>query len=120
MGDPIEDLDVVQTILTSPVVIPNITTRKWANKEGPGHLEEKQIPDLLIVLDSSGSMGWNYIATSNRGRGPYHTALVASFAALHFAANRGVKNSIINFSNRPDVPGRPKIITSLLSHLLLV
>ena len=100
IGDPIEELDVVQTLLNSPVIIPNITTRKWVNKEGPGHLEEKQIPDLLIVLDSSGSMGWNYTAKSERGRGPYHTALVASFAALHYAAQKGVKFSVINFSGR--------------------
>jgi hypothetical protein len=103
IGDPIEELDVLQTVLSSPVIIPNITTRKWAHREGPGILQEKEIPDLLIVLDSSGSMGWNYIANSDRGRGPYHTALVASFAALHFSANKGVKFSVVNFSNRPDV-----------------
>ncbi|MHA1490024.1 MAG: vWA domain-containing protein [Promethearchaeota archaeon] len=102
IGDPIEELDVVQTILTNSIIIPNITTRKWAFREGPGHLEEKQIPDLLIVLDSSGSMGWKYMVKSAKGRGPYHTALVASFAALHFAAQKGVKFSIINFSNRAD------------------
>ena len=103
IGDPIEELDIVQTLLNSPVIIPNITTRKWAFKEGPGHLEEKQIPDLLIVLDSSGSMGWNYTAKTERGRGPYHTALLASFAALHYAASKGVKFSIINFSGHADI-----------------
>ncbi len=103
IGDPIEDLDVVQTILNSPIIIPNITTRKWGYKEGPGHLEEKQIPDLLIVLDSSGSMRWNYTSRLERGRGPYHTALIAAFAALHFAASKGVKFSVINFSNIADI-----------------
>ena len=48
-------------------------------------------------------MGWNYTARSERGRGSYHTALVASFAALHYAASKGIKFSIINFSNRPDI-----------------
>ncbi|MFX1394001.1 MAG: hypothetical protein ACFFAH_10540 [Promethearchaeota archaeon] len=103
IGDPIEELDVVQTLLNSPVIIPNITTRKWVFEKGPGFLVEKQIPDLLIVLDSSGSMRWNYTANTERGRGEYHTALVASFAALHFAASKGVKFSIINFSNRADI-----------------
>ena len=102
IGDPMEELDIVQTLLTSPVIIPNITTRKWCFKEGPGHLIEKQIPDLLLVLDSSGSMGWNYFAPNDKSRGPYHIALVASFAALHFAANKGAKFSVINFSNRAD------------------
>ena len=101
LGEPLEDLDIVQTILNSPVIIPNITTRKWVKNYGKGHLTEKQIPDLLLVLDSSGSMNWNYLAKSSRG--VYHTALVASFAALHFAAKRGVQFSVINFSNRADV-----------------
>ncbi len=103
IGDRIEDLDIVQSLLNSPVMIPNITTRKWAYKEGPGHLVDKQIPDLLIVLDSSGSMGWNYTSRSTRGKGPYHTALVAAFASLHCAASKGAKFSIINFSNRADI-----------------
>ncbi|MFX1488628.1 MAG: hypothetical protein ACFFBI_05735, partial [Promethearchaeota archaeon] len=103
IGDRIEDLDIVQTLLNSPVIIPNLTTRKWALEEGPGHLEEKQLPDLLIVLDSSGSMGWNYTSRIERGRGPYHIALIAAFAALHYAANKGTKFSIINFSNRADI-----------------
>ena len=38
IGDPIEELAVVQTVLSSPIIIPNVTTRKWAYKEGPGHL----------------------------------------------------------------------------------
>jgi len=103
IGDRLEELDVVQTLLNSPVIIPNLTTRKWAFKEGPGHLVEKEIPDLLIVLDSSGSMGWNYTSRSERGRGPYHIAAVAAFAALHYAAGKGAKFSIINFSGRADI-----------------
>ena len=101
LGEPIDELDIVQTLLNSPVIIPNITTRKWAKKIGQGDLMEKEIPDLLIVIDSSGSMKWNYNAKSSRGI--YHTALLASFAALHFTANKGVRFSIINFSNRADI-----------------
>jgi len=103
IGDPIEDLDVVQTLLNSPIIIPNLTTRKWAFKEGSGHHVEKQLPDLLIVLDSSGSMKWNYTSRIERGRGQYHVALIAAFAALHHAASKGAKFSIINFSNVADI-----------------
>ncbi len=103
IGDRIEELDIIQSLLNSPVIIPNITTRKWAYEEGPGHLVEKQVPDLLIVLDSSGSMKWSYTSRSIRGKGPYHTALVAAFASLHYAAKKGAKFSIINFSNRADI-----------------
>ncbi|MFX0009199.1 MAG: hypothetical protein ACFE9R_02685, partial [Candidatus Hermodarchaeota archaeon] len=101
LGEPLEELDIVQTVLNSPIIIPNITTRKWVKKLGEGHLVEKRIPDLLLVLDSSGSMKWNYLA--KKASGFYHTALLASFAALHFAANKGAKFSVINFSNRADV-----------------
>ncbi|MFO7794541.1 MAG: hypothetical protein ACQERB_13100 [Promethearchaeati archaeon] len=103
IGDPIEELDIIQSLLNSPIIIPNITTRKWAYKLGPGHFEEQEIPDLLIVLDSSGSMGWRYTAKTDQGKGPYHTALIAAFASLHYAAKRGVKFSVINFSNKADV-----------------
>jgi hypothetical protein len=101
VGEPIEELDVVQTVLASPIIIPNITTRKWFKEEGLGYLIEKQIPDLLLVIDSSGSMNWNY--STKNPRGQYHTALIASFAALHYAASRGIKFSVINFSNKPDI-----------------
>lgn len=101
IGDPIDQLDITQTILTSPIIIPNFTTKKWSKKEGLGFLSEKQIPDLLLVIDSSGSMNWNYSARNPRGQ--YHTALIASFAALHYAASKGIKFSVINFSNRPDI-----------------
>jgi hypothetical protein len=47
-------------------------------------------------------MGWNYSARKVSARGPYHTAVVASFAALHHAASKGVKFSVVNFSNRAD------------------
>ena len=102
IGDPLEQLDMSLTLLSSPIVVPNITTRKWMYKEGPGLVIERQIPDLLIVLDSSGSMRWNYSARTGSGKGQYHTAVVASFAALHHAASKGVKFSVVNFSNRAD------------------
>lgn len=103
IGDPIEELDIVQTLLNSPIIIPNITTRKWKFEEGPGILEEKEIPDLLLVVDSSGSMGWNYTAKSKKARGTYHTALVAAFASIHHASKKGAKFSVINFSAMADV-----------------
>ena len=101
LGDPIDSLDITQTLLTSPIIIPNITTRKWLKIEGPTQLQEKEIPDLLIVLDSSGSMNWNY--KSKRPKGTYHTALIAAFAALHYVARKSIKFSVINFSNRTDL-----------------
>lgn len=98
IGDPIEKLDVVQSALISPKLIPNITTRKWIYQDGPGVEYELQLPDLMIVVDSSGSMQWDFTAKKNN-KSPFHVALVASFAALQFAISKGVKVSAINFSD---------------------
>jgi len=97
IGDPIEDLDILQTILASPVVIPNITTRKWVKRKGPGHNVSKALPDMMIVIDSSGSMDWNFLKTKVTGR--YHVSLLAAFAAMHYAIEHGSYLSAINFSS---------------------
>ncbi len=99
MGDQLEDLDILLSAQVSPIIIPNITTRKWRLKEGPARLEEKVPPDLLIVLDSSGSMNWNPNGTSDEQRGEYDIASVAAFAAAHFAFSRGCKVAVLNFSD---------------------
>jgi hypothetical protein len=98
IGDSIEELDAVQTLLTSPTIIPNITTRKWSHQEGPSHRISKELPDMMIVIDSSGSMDWNFKRKKISGR--YHMSLLAAFAALHYAINHGSHVSAINFSNR--------------------
>ena len=103
IGDPIEELDAILTIVTSPIIIPNVTTKKWKHERGVGRVEEKRMPDLLIVLDSSGSMYWNFMEHVKNERGPYHAALVASFAILHQARMKGVKFSVINFSNHAEI-----------------
>ena len=58
---------------------------------------------MLIVLDSSGSMNWNYKNNTKKNSSRFHIALIASFASLHYAATKGAKFSIINFSNRADI-----------------
>jgi len=104
IGDSLEELDVVQSLLNYPKLIPNITTKKWVSIEGPGIMQEKQLPDLMIVLDSSGSMNWSYSKRiSKNSKSPYHIALVAAFAVLHYVAKKGCKFSIINFSGRADI-----------------
>ncbi len=99
LGDPFEELDITQTLLNSQIIVPNITTRKWHLQEGIGIQQSKTLPDLLVVIDSSGSMRWNFNNRTNKGQ--YHIALIAAFAALHFASRRGVKFGIINFSGLP-------------------
>ncbi len=98
LGDELEKLDPVQTLITSPVIIPNITTKQWVYHKGPGIDVIQQLPDLMIVLDSSGSMTWNFNKKSVSGR--YHISLLASFAAMQYAIQQGAFISVINFSER--------------------
>ena len=99
ISDPIEKLDILQSLLVSPKIIPNITTRKWIMKDGPGIDSELGLPDLLLVLDSSGSMEWDPFSKRKKNKSPYHLALVASFASLNYALMKGAKVAAINFSD---------------------
>lgn len=97
LGDPIEELDVVQSLQAFPILVPNLSTRRWLRKEMYGEYESDTLPDLLLVIDSSGSMTW-----SMRGKtvsGPYHTALVSAFAAMDVALRKGSRVAAINFSD---------------------
>ncbi|MEX2756920.1 MAG: hypothetical protein Q6365_016180 [Candidatus Sigynarchaeota archaeon] len=96
LGDPVETLDPTLTLLNSPLIIPNFTTRKWEQVMQTGLVPEKNYPDFLIVIDSSGSMGWH--PDSDHAKGEYDTALVAAFAAVHFARLKGIQLAAINFS----------------------
>lgn len=98
LGDPIESLDLALTVLNSPVIIPNVTTRRWEHRYQSGTFPGKDCPDFLIAIDSSYSMGWHPAAVTEAGRGPYDVALVAAFAAVHHARRKGVKLAAINFS----------------------
>ncbi|NWF95500.1 MAG: VWA domain-containing protein [Candidatus Thorarchaeota archaeon] len=97
LGDPIEELDIVQSLQAFPVIVPNMSTRKWKRTELLGNSEAEEYPDLLIVIDSSGSMTWSM--TAKRVSGPYHMALLSAFAAVEFAFKRNQRVAVINFSD---------------------
>jgi hypothetical protein len=116
IGDPLEKLDILQSMLVSPKIIPNITTRKWIYREGPGIEIEKSVPDMMIVIDSSGSMEWTF-TRGKRNSSEYHLALVASFAALQYGIKKGVKIAAINFSEdliKQDWTTNPHLIENVL------
>ncbi|MGY5865036.1 MAG: hypothetical protein RTV41_10555 [Candidatus Thorarchaeota archaeon] len=97
LGDPIEELDIVQSLQAFPVLIPNKSTRKWLKIDSQGTERSKSLPDMLIVIDSSGSMTWGMRSKSVSGS--YHTALVAAFAAMETALRKGSRIAAINFSD---------------------
>jgi hypothetical protein len=97
LGDPVEELDVVQSLQAFPVLVPNMSTRRWLHYQGEGTERSLSVPDLLLVIDSSGSMTWS--TTKKKTSGPYHSALLAAFAALDYLMRRGQRIAVINFSD---------------------
>ncbi len=98
IGDPIDNLDIYTSFSVFPRIIPGVSTRKWHMQkiEGQGY-ELKNIPDLLIIIDSSGSMNWNNQSKSSSDW--YHIALIGAFALVDMAIKRNVNMAAINFSN---------------------
>ncbi len=55
-GDPLDELDWLQTLLQSPIVVPGVTTVRRVQGEQPGRELERVPVDLDVYVDSSGSM----------------------------------------------------------------
>ena len=89
--DPLEKLDFFGTIVKQGIIIPEVTTQQWIYERGINFHIEDGYPDLLIVLDTSGSM-----KNPNEDISYAHlSALVACNSALGL----GSKVSVINFSS---------------------
>ncbi|MDR2209510.1 MAG: VWA domain-containing protein [Azoarcus sp.] len=56
IGDPFDELDVLQTVLQSPQVVPGLTTVRRLYGREQGYAVERQPVDLDMYVDSSGSM----------------------------------------------------------------
>jgi hypothetical protein len=92
--DPLSELDVSYSLSMSPWLVPGLTTYKRETERGflsplPGN-----IPDLLVVLDSSRSMGGHSMQTKT------HKATLAAFKACQFALQQGAEIAAINFSDK--------------------
>ncbi len=97
LGDPIEELDIVQSLQAFPILVPNMSTRRWLRTQTSAASDLESLPELLLVIDSSGSMTWSI--SSKRVSGPYHTALVSAFAAMDLVLRKGCRVAAINFSD---------------------
>lgn len=98
IGDPIEDLDLLLSLQVSPKILPGITTKKWEQQYSPESLDEKINSDLLLIIDTSSSMG-NYKDENSR----LHQAFLASFGFVRFFEEQKSQMAIINFSFGPIV-----------------
>lgn len=79
IGDPIEELDLMLTYMTSPRLIPGMTTKKWGYVSNDDNGTESKQMDLLLVVDTSGSMGSAMKESANM-----HQAVLASYGILSY------------------------------------
>jgi hypothetical protein len=89
-SDPVERLNVEYSLSMHGVLIPNHTTYQIVSKRIDSCNHGNEAPDLLIALDSSGSMPdpQEYLSF------PVLGAMIAAHAAL----DRGKKVAVVNFS----------------------
>lgn len=64
VGDPLDEIDWLQSVLQSPRVIPGLTTARRVYGLAPARERERIPVDLDIYVDSSGSMPNPQVATS--------------------------------------------------------
>ena len=119
INDPTEELDVVLSLSSFPKMIPGITTKKWDKTEIEIEERISHPPDLLIIIDSSGSMGylpgWIKPAIDRKSEeykilkklgiryplgSKFDIALTSAFAAVEYALMRNSQVAVVNFSGK--------------------
>jgi len=116
--DPPSDLDLIYSKSIAPVIIPGVTAFKREKEIGAIHPVDKKMPDLLIVVDSSYSMGGHLKGTRT------FYAMIAAFKAYRYALNKGANVAVINFSGNEGNPlyrvtkytKNPELIEDALIH----
>jgi hypothetical protein len=114
LGDPIEDLDLMLTFSSSPKLLPGITTKKWTKNNVHYQSVEKVTTDLLLILDSSGSMG----KLENKNSKLHH-AVLSSFAIIKHFELMNAEVSLINFATTATVTKWTRDYKSVKDNLLL-
>jgi hypothetical protein len=92
--DPPSELEVAYSLSLAPRLIPGVTTYKRVQECCGMVAGGERVPDLLVVLDSSGSMDGHRRGTKT------HAATLAAFKASGFAHAQGAEVAAISFSDR--------------------
>jgi len=95
LGDPIEEIDMMLSFSTSPVIIPGITTKKWVKNPLFNAGSERKDTDLLLIVDTSGSMG--SVTESNTN---LHQAVLAAYGIIKYFETKKNQVALIGFSDR--------------------
>lgn len=94
ISDPPGEMDVNYSLSMSPWLIPGVTTYKRERERSRLVAGAERVPDLLVVLDSSRSMGGH-----SRGTRTFNATL-AAFKACQLAHGQGAQLAAVNFSDR--------------------
>ncbi|KUK45498.1 MAG: Uncharacterized protein XD72_0141 [Methanothrix harundinacea] len=94
ISDPPSELDVAYSLSLAPRLIPGVTTYRRVQECCGMAAGSEKVPDLLVVLDSSGSMGGHRRGTKT------HAATLAALKASSFAHSQGAELAAISFSDR--------------------
>lgn len=98
IGDPVDDLDLMLSFMTSPRIIPGMTTKKWEKSTNDVDGVEIRNRDLLLVLDTSGSMKNVLDESSNM-----HQAVLAAYGIISYFEKIQGKVALIEFSEKVGV-----------------
>lgn len=91
-GSPMEQIDWLSTVLTSPIVIPGVTTRERTYGQSAGTTPEKIPVDLYLGVDCSGSM-------TNPARGLSYPIVAGAIMTL--SALRAGSHVMVALSGEP-------------------
>jgi len=95
LGDPLEQMDMMLSFATSPVIIPGLTTKKWVQNAVFSYGSERKEIDLLLVVDTSGSMG-----SVLDSKTTLHQAILASYGIIKYFETKSQNVSLIGFSDK--------------------
>ena len=92
MADPFDRLDLPYTLYTSGRAVPTLTTKQWEKARMDVVARRKIPPDVIIVLDASGSMTNPATEVAN--------AVLAGFVMARSAGNLGAKVGLVVYSDQ--------------------
>ncbi len=91
MADPFEHLDLPYTLYSSGKAVPTLTTKQWEKNRMNVISRRKTPPDVIIILDASGSMTNPASEVAN--------AVLAGFVMARSAGNLGAKVGLVVYSD---------------------
>lgn len=102
LGDPLDEIDWMQSLFSSPRPIPGLTTMRRVYTSEPAHAQQPQVMDLDLYVDSSGSMVNPQVGTS-------YPALAGAIIALS-AIRAGASVKVTLWSSKRQVMQTPGFI----------